>query len=91
MRVLCLTAGRSSGHHRACRPLVGGLRVQRRRRQIGVVEQFLDQPNIGAALQQVRDERVPEPVRMAFHHAGLPPHCLTRLATIFRVQGLPFF
>ena len=43
---------------------VGDVRVQLGRPEIGVPEHLLDAPEVGAALEQVRRERVPEQVRV---------------------------
>jgi hypothetical protein len=43
---------------------VGDVRVQLGRRQIGVPEHFLDAAQVGAALEQVGRERVPQQVRV---------------------------
>jgi len=43
---------------------VGDVRVELRRRQVGVAEHLLDGAQVGASLQQVRGERVAQEVRM---------------------------
>src|SRR5439155_20212781 len=43
--------------------------VQLRRRQRAVTQQVLDRAQVGAALQQVRRERMPQAVRMREHAA----------------------
>src|SRR5206468_2690410 len=50
--------------------------VHLRRRERGVTEQLLDRAEIGAALEQVGCERMPEPVRMTedpAHRARVEP------------------
>jgi hypothetical protein len=58
---------------------VGYVRVQLRRREIGVAEHLLDAPEIGAAFEQMRGEAVAQQVRVhaRWVEAGLlgqPPH-----------------
>ena len=48
---------------------VGDVRVSLGRPDVGVAEHLLDAAEVGAALQQMRRERVPQQVRM--HPAGL--------------------
>src|SRR5438132_13157279 len=45
-------------------PLAVDWAVDLRRREGAVPEQLLDRPQVGAAFEEVRGERVPEPVRM---------------------------
>jgi hypothetical protein len=45
-------------------PAIGYVRIQLRRRQIGMPEHFLDRAEIGASLEQVSGERVAQEVGM---------------------------
>ena len=47
-------------------PLLVHMRVDLRRGDIGVAEHLLDHPEIGAVVQQVRGEGVPQQVRVDF-------------------------
>ena len=47
----------------AAQPCFQHVRVDLRRRQIGVPEHHLDRAQVGAAIEKVRRERVPEDVR----------------------------
>ena len=44
-------------------PLARDVRVDRRRRDVGVTEQQLHDAQVGAVVEQVRGERVPQHVR----------------------------
>src|SRR6188508_2454471 len=52
-------------------PSIGYVGVELRRGEVGVAEELLDAPQIGAALEQVRRERVAEEVRV--HAPRLEP------------------
>jgi len=58
-----LTSARVSGRVHLAQPLDGHQRVHLRRRHRGVAEQFLDDAHIGATVEQVGRERVPQRVR----------------------------
>ena len=45
-------------------PPIGYVRVQLRRREVGMAEHLLNGAEVGAALEQVRRERVAQQVRM---------------------------
>src|ERR1041385_225720 len=65
---------RRQPHHRARRPRVPHLRVDRRRADVLVVHQELDEPNVRALLEELGCERMSEAMRQAVRHAGgLPP------------------
>src|SRR5215210_6649341 len=49
----------------AAQALAVDVAVHLRRRERAVAEQLLDRTQVGAALEEVRRERVPEPVRMS--------------------------
>ena len=48
------------------------VRVDLRRRQVGVAEELLDDPQVGAAVEEVRGERVAQRVRATHRPAGRP-------------------
>jgi len=58
------------------------MRIDLRRRERAVAEQLLDRPQVGAALQQVRREGVPQQMRV--HAAGVET-CL--LGELSQTQG----
>src|SRR3546814_6409144 len=65
---------------------VRDLGVARRGRQVGVTEQDLDDPDVGAVLQQVRGEAVPERV----HRRPSSEEHTSELQTLMRISYAVF-
>ena len=76
---------------RGAQPRLQHMRVNLRRRQVGVAEHHLDHPQVRAALEQVRRERVPQDVRAEVaRDAGLAaPYPLSTFQKPTRDSGPP--